>query len=251
LYAPDQGAIRSTYDPPPDKLIKLQQQIVRSDLARLYPLWAWADVADDWGNVEKQWPQLAALIEQRPNRFEEDCRNGYLAGLIAYCRLADHMKDTNAIDSAVAVTRHALRERLGFEFAHTRGGLIWNVPKMRSVFARWHFLSPEVGRLLREQVRDIHAGLMERYVEYHRPTWWLAWNVETLMRNESPYEFPSMSADVFAARSLILNESADKLALCIDRPWCRADEYYIQKLAWTIDAAIPQEWVDVRKPSAQ
>jgi hypothetical protein len=87
---------------------------------------------------------------------------------------------------------------------------------------------------------------METYVDYHRPTWWLAWNVETLMRNECPYEFPSASADIFAARALVLGESADKLALFIDRPWCRADEYYIQKLALTLDAAFPRTWVDVR-----
>jgi hypothetical protein len=40
-----------------------------------------------------------------------------------------------------------------------------------------------------------------------------------------------MSADIFAARALILNERADQLARYLDLPWCKADEYYVQKLA--------------------
>jgi hypothetical protein len=40
-----------------------------------------------------------------------------------------------------------------------------------------------------------------------------------------------MSRDIFAARAFILGEPADALQKFIDLPWCRADEYYIQKLA--------------------
>jgi hypothetical protein len=245
---PQAGEVRSAYDPPPEILLKLQDDILRSDLARLYPFWAWAHATTDWTRLERDWPKLKTLVEQRPNRWDEDCRNGYLAGLIAYCRLAQHLQDTPAVEAGVRAAKRVMRDRLAFEWAHTRGGLIYEVPRMRSIFARWRFLTPEVGRLLNQQVRAIHAGLMDRYVGYHRPTWWLAWNVETMMRNECPYEFPSMSAEVFAARSLILDEPPDTLALFIDRPWCRADLYYLQKLALTLNAATPFEWVDVRSP---
>ena len=67
------------------------------------------------------------------------------------------------------------------------------------------------------------------------------------MRNDCPYEFPSMSAEVFAARGLILAESAEKLAGCLDLPWCEGDEYFIQKLALTLDAAGQRDWIDLRK----
>jgi hypothetical protein len=119
---------------------------------------------------------------------------------------------------------------------------------MRSIFSRWRFLTPELGRFLQEHAGSVHGALMGRYVDYHRPTWWLAWNVETMMRNECPYEFPTMSLEIFGARSLILGEGPEKLALFIDRPWCRADEYYIQKLALTLHAAKPRSWADVRRP---
>jgi hypothetical protein len=86
--------------------------------------------------------------------------------------------------------------------------LIWPVRTGRSIFARWHHLTPEDGRLLGTYAQPVHQHLMEVYVDYHRPTWWLAWMVETLMRNEAPFQFPIIPAEIFAARALILDESA-------------------------------------------
>lgn len=245
-YGSSAGPTRSAYDLPPARLLKMQPPLLRNSLARLYPLWCWAAVSGDWSKIERDWPQLAELLDQPPNQLEEDCRNGYLAGLIAYCRCAARMQDAKALSAGVAAAKAALRQRLQFELSHTRGGLIWQIPKMRSAFSRWHFLTPEVGRFLGRYARPVQVELMKRYVDYHRPTWWLAWNVETTMRNECPYEFPTVAADVFAARSLILNDSPEELGPCIDRPWCHGDEYYIQKLAQTIDAAEPANWVDLR-----
>ena len=38
-------------------------------------------------------------------------------------------------------------------------------------------------------------------------------------------------------RALLLGEPAEKLQTLIDIPWCRADEFYIQKLALTLAAS--------------
>jgi hypothetical protein len=138
-----------------------------------------------------------------------------------------------------------LRERLAFEIAHPRGGVIFQVPVLRSAFSRWHRLSPEVGRLVRERAGEAARGLMDLYVDRHRPTWWLAWNVETLMRNECPLELPTTSLDIFQARAWILGEPAAKLAGFIDIPWCRGDEYYVEKLALVLSAAAGTRWVEV------
>ncbi len=246
-YETDAGEVRSAYDPPPETLLRSESGILRNEIARLYPLWLWAQTAADWLHVEKNWPDFRKLVEQAPNKMEEDCHNGRIAGLIALCRMAHRLADAETEQAAVTAARRALRERLEFEFAHTRGGLIWQVPKLRSVFSRWHFLTPEVGRILALHVGAIHRQLMDRYVNYHRPVWWLAWDVETMMRNECPYEFPTMSAEVFAARSLILAEPPEQLVAFLDRPWCKGDEYYMQKLALTLDAASPTDWIDLRK----
>jgi hypothetical protein len=83
---------------------------------------------------------------------------------------------------------------------------------------------------------------MDVYVDYHRPTWPLAWNVELMRRNECPFAFPTMSAEIFAARALILGESGEKLERDLDIPWCKADLFYIQKLVFCIEAYGSVEW---------
>ena len=78
---------------------------------------------------------------------------------------------------------------------------------------------------------------MSRYVDYHRPGWWLAWNVEQLMRNEVSYQLPSTPLEIFTARALLLGESSVQLARYLDLPWCRADEFHLQKLALILHRA--------------
>jgi hypothetical protein len=88
-----------------------------------------------------------------------------------------------------------------------------------------------VASLCRTHAADVERHLMDVYVDYHRPTWWLAWNVEVMWRNEAPLSFPTVAQDVFAARALILREKPDLLSRYVDLPWCKGDETYIQKLA--------------------
>ena len=241
-YKPAEGAVRSLYDVPDEKLFRVTDDITRSDVARLYPLWLWAQVTGDWRKIERDWKYLRELVSQPPNKTEEDCHNGYVAGLIAYCRIAMHLQDKNAIKEGLDTTRKVLRRRLAYEFAHTQGGLITQVPVSRSIFARWRHLTPEVGRLLSIYAIDTHKHLMDVYVDYHRPTWYLAWNVETMWRNECPFAFPTMAAEVFAARALVLREPAEKLTRFLDLPWCRADLFYIQKLIFCIDGCGDITW---------
>jgi hypothetical protein len=73
-------------------------------------------------------------------------------------------------------------------------------------------------------------------VEAARPGWWLAWNVEQMMRNEAPCQLPTTPLEIFTARALILNHPATELERYLDLPWCRGDEFYIQKIALTLRA---------------
>jgi outer membrane protein assembly factor BamB len=250
MYDPDAGAVRSLYDVPPENMMQVRDDIIRSDVARLYVFWFWADVTGDWSRVERDWQSLRKLIDQSPNKMEEDCRNGYIAGLIAYCRMAVRMNDA-AAEKGLVATRRALRDRLAYEFAHIRGGLITQVPVLRSIFGRWRNLTPEIGRLCAEYAKKTHQNLMDVYVDYHRPTWYLAWNVETMWRNECPFSFPTMSAEIFAARALILREPAEKLTRFLDIPWCKADLFYIQKLVFAIEAHGKVLWQNIRMQSGE
>ena len=124
--------------------------------------------------------------------------------------------------------------------------MITRVPVGRSIFGRWRHLTPEVGRLLQTYAEPTQRHLMDVYVDYHRPTWWLAWNVELMLRNESPFSLPTMSAEIFDARALVLREPQKKLARYLDLPWCRADLFYLQKLVACLEANGKLTWEDVR-----
>lgn len=224
----------------------VRDDIVRSSVARLYPFWLWAYRSGDWSVVDAAWPVLRDLLHEAPNPLEEDCRNGHVAGLIAYVRLAYHMQDREAIDAGLRAARDALRERLTYEFSYGRGGLMTVVTQLRTVLGRWRHLTPEVGRLLAQNAVGIHRHLMATFVGHHRPAWFLAWNVETLWRNECPFEFPTASLEIFAARACILQEPAAALRRCVDIPWCAADLCYLQKLVYCIEATEKAAWVDVR-----
>ena len=241
-YEPDEGRIRSLYDVPVGQLFRINDDIVRQNTARLYPLWLWASVTGDWSRIERDWKSLRELVAEAPNKMEEDCRNGYLAGLIAYCRMARRIRDDAAVEKGLDATHTAMRARLAYEFAYSRAGLITQVPVSRSIFSRWRNLTPEIGRLCANFVGQTQKKLMEIYVDYHRPTWHLAWNVETMWRNECPFAFPTMSAEVFAAKALILHEPAEELISYLDVPWCKADLFYIQKLVFCIEACGEINW---------
>ena len=250
-YNPGVGAVRSLYDSAPESMIQVRDDIVRSNLARLYIFWLWADVTDDWSRIEQNWDFLRKLIDQPPNKMEEDCRNAYLAGLIAYCRMAMRMNDEEAVQKGVSSAQKSFRRRLKYELAHTRGGLITQVPVLRTIFGRWRHLTPEIARLCAEYALETHKNFISVYVDYHRPTWYLAWNVETMWRNECPFSFPTMADEVFAARALILHESAENLARYIDIPWCKADLFYIQKLVFAIEAHGKVLWQNIHTRSSE
>ncbi|HNY79104.1 MAG: PQQ-binding-like beta-propeller repeat protein [Sedimentisphaerales bacterium] len=239
---PADGAVRSYYDIAPQKLFRVLDDVVRNEVARLYPLWLWAHVSGDWKHIERNWNHLRGLADRPANKMEEDCRNGYLAGLIAYCRIAAHMDDQEALADGLNRTRSALRERLAYELAHSNGGLISQVPVSRSIFARWRHLTPEAGRFLAACAGPTHRHLMDVYVDHHRPTWYLAWGVESMWRNESAFAFPTMADEIFAVRAWVLGESPEKLARFLDLPWCKADLFYIRKLVLCIEAHAPIAW---------
>jgi len=83
---------------------------------------------------------------------------------------------------------------------------------------------------------------MQVCADYHRPTWHLAWGVETMWRNESPFAFPTMSAEIFAAEAWVLNGSAGELTRFLDIPWCKADLFYIRKLVSCPEAGGRTTW---------
>lgn len=230
-FAPERGVSRVSYATYP-ALMRIRDDQQPTTFCRLYAEWRWFQASGDTNALRFVLQQAADVFDQRKATSSEgDCGNMRLAALISCCRAARTVGDSNALHNMVTRTVSALRERLIFELAHTRGGIINVVPQNRSVIARWRNLTPEVADFLNTFAPDLHKPLCELYVDFHRPGWWLAWNVDQLMRNEAPVQLPSTPMEIFSARALLLRETAPELQQYIDIPWCKADEFYIRKLA--------------------
>jgi hypothetical protein len=229
-YDSDAGESRSPYDEPPASLLKMGHPVTRPAATRLYPYYLWGRVTGDFSDLRREWPTIRRGFDAPDRGPSADLGNDRLSGLIALARLSREFDDEATAGQSLDLATAAIRERLVYELAHTEGGLI-TTHGQRSVLGRWHFLSPDLARVLRTFAEPIHRHLMAVYIDHHRPAWYVAWNVELLWRNEAPFSFPDMSADVFAARALVLNEPAGQLARYLDVPWGRADEYYVQNLA--------------------
>jgi hypothetical protein len=240
VYPAKVGVSRVPYAVP-GSMMRVVDDGVRDDLARLYPLWLWSTTPAGSQWLHHAWPQLRDRPSVPASKVEDDCGNSRLAGLIAYCRLAKAAGDIHALEAALPEVRQSMRKRIAYELAHTRGGLIRVIPNQRSVLARWRRLTPEVAKLLAEYALPIQRHLMQVYVDRHRPAWWLSWNVEQLMRNEAPFQLPTTPLEIFTAKALVIEEPAATLRAWLDLPWCHADEFYLQKLALTLWRAAAAE----------
>lgn len=233
-----QGESRTPYSEPA-RGIRIVNDTQLDDLGRLYPIWLWSTGTRGAAEVRQLWPGLRQRLNLSDRGQPTDCGNSRLAGLIAYCRLARAAGDEESLARSLPLTRQAMRTRLVYELAHTKGGLIRSVPNSRQVFARWRNLTPDVAALVRSAALPTQKHLTQVYVDYHRPGWWIAWNVEQLMRNEAPTQLPSTPLEIFTARALIIGDSSAQLTAYLDIPWCAADEFYIRKLALTLRAQQP------------
>lgn len=247
----DIGRVRSRYDPPPTDRLRIVEDVRREGIARLAPAFLFARSSGNFAPLERRSREIRSLLRDELEEGsaidrEPDWGNGRIAGLIASARLAWRSEDRESAERAAELARETMRKRLERELAHSRGGLLEPVPVGRTILGRWRNLGPEVGRLLATHARGIHARFLRSMIDHHRPTWWIAWGIETMWRNECPFELPTVAPEVFAARSWILGDSGDSLARHIDLPWCRADLFHIEKLVHAIERSGSVTWHDVR-----
>lgn len=219
-------------------------------LSRLYPLWLYAHASGDWQWIEQNWPAIKLLLNANPKAsdWKTDGKNAYLSGLIAYCRIAAHMKDAQALSAAQPRAIAAMRERIEYEATMTRGGIyfVGAANGRGSGPARWLFLTPETARLCRSFTDEVQKSLVGRYIDYHRPTWYLAWGQLTEGADEECTALPNTTMAHYAAKAMLVDTPAEQLVQAVDIPWCKADLYYIQKLVLAIEAHGQRQWRSVK-----
>lgn len=208
----------------------------------LYAVWAYAHYADRWERVEdKIGAVLDIFTDFAKEEFQFDHAgvqdeaerlNGQLAGVLAAGRLMRRIGADEDVQRAAALFARMATERIHHERADT-----WLIRPTRAVskglhgakVPRYVGLTPEVATLLGQ-----HAGeALERNVRALMkglPLWYQTYG-ERMIGGENYISPPHLSRSIFAAAADGCGLSAEALAARLDQPWCKADLYYIEKIA--------------------
>lgn len=212
-------------------------------LRRVHALWAWADATGDWDLLEPIWRERIRPIIFRlspPEGAEAMLHdNALLSGAIAYARIARHFEDAPAERAGVAAATAMLRLRIEAErtYEHTR---FLQMARNTQRPGRYLYLTPTIGRVVRDHALGRAEGLYELYIAHHRPTWYLAWGPLVYHSVERSLDHPINPWATFCARAMIFEDSPDQLRAVLDLPWSQADPYYVHKLALIARASDPR-----------
>ena len=183
-YPADQGQPREPYhvDDPGQRFDGPAVRPV--GLERLPALWAWAENLDEWAALAALWPTIEpmAAAPAKPGKEPGDCGNARCAGLIAYVRIASRLGHAEAAEQAMPAVLAALRQRLAYEYAHHRGGLLGPQIGLWEGYARWTYLDATLGRIVGEQARDPAQRMVRWQLDQMRPTWFVTWGPNVVER---------------------------------------------------------------------
>ncbi len=220
-------------------------------------VWRYAEVCGEWERIRSHWSEIRAVFDDFRKNFQQKdparsdiYLNRYLAALIALTRMGDQLDDRMTAGEARSLlkkltelviarwTRAAERFRLRTsrdikewdEFLVQGDDLFTNVRPHRAVLGLFHDLTPEVASFVREQAGSAADRLLELF-EQLCPTWYLAHEERQLHFGENLFDTPDFAWDAFRAFHYLRDPKHPPKVTWIDIPACRADLFYIGKLA--------------------
>jgi len=224
----------------------------------LYAVWSYAYFADRWDVVADNWSLIKGMVTSAidPGNPATLLSEAYLpflgsvnrrtSTLIAYTRMAQHVGDTAAFNWGLDAATRSLAARIEHEetdrpaigewrAASTEGGkFVYRRGTHFTWIPRYRDLTPEIAAALQDYAATDLSDQAE-YLRVVRPAWYVAWGPQNF-EGEVSTNFPQHAIDIFAAQAMMLGASPDQLRLYLDRPWCRGDLYYVQKLVYAIRA---------------
>lgn len=206
----------------------------------LYSLWARAHFSDGADLKLILMPEYKKSFEAiKPSKIDPKAKdagaqaNANIAAALGYARIMAEAGQKEEVDRALALLAVLVTDRVHFEKADTnfvrevRGAHSGSIP-------RYHDLVPEVAAMLRtfapkEFERNLRALMVQM------PLWHQAF-AERMAGGENYTHTPLLARGLFTALADGLKATPEELAAKLDQPWCRADLYFIEKLAATLRA---------------
>jgi hypothetical protein len=261
-YALNEGARREWSRVPAEYCAHLGADRQPQPFANLYAVGLFGQRCGAEPLVLESWPGLKAAFEAfvrsgwRLDAAQGDpWANRYLASLMAFSHIAER-----AGDSALALQAKAKADETGvallswWKRAAERGtlkvfntsseldpfigkgdGIFLAVAPHRHKLALFQDLTPEVAALVRRQAPDAVEQVWRTFTALC-PTWALTGEERQVHFGENFVDTPDFALSGFKALAWLKQASRDELAHRVDLPSCRADLYYVTKLALALDA---------------
>ena len=227
----------------------------RPSLHTLYGLWLYAFRSGDWDLIRSKWPEIRAAYTHRADQGD---LYGTMGAHVAVARLADRFNDAGTREIALKHLQTSLQ--VGLDFATVENLCRSNyyreyyTRRNAGAGALYHGamflnLTPEIGRYLRDHVRD--AALRRHEAGKQRfPLWWLL-QAPYFCRwtgDESVGLSPEAVGMIAPLERWVVQADAATLRTCTRSvPTGKGDCYWLEMLVQAIEAHGSLKWTDVRK----
>jgi len=206
-----------------------------------YAVSLWAEVTGSWDKVLAREAGYRRIFDGlKPGKIDPKAKdagalvNAQIATAIGYARIARKAGRPEEVDRVLAVLAELVTERVHHERADSnfvrevRGAHSASIP-------RYHHLVPELAAMLQEFApRELERNV--RALDAQLPLWYQAF-AERMAGGENYTHTPLIARGIFEVLADGVRAPSVELAAKLDQPWCRADLYFIEKLAATLRAA--------------
>ena len=256
LLSLNAGERRELFEIPPQLLSRLGNDKSAHRFGGVYSAWLYAERCNAWDQVTNAWLEIESAFndftQKNPNfgNSPELYFNRYLASLLAFEAIAK--RSGRSADAAHVLSEKAF-ERLvdwwkeaGTTLTTFNGSsqldpfigkgdcLSFAVFPHRHKIALFHDLTPEIAAVIRQRAPEAAEKVWSAF-ENLCPTWFRVGGERQYHFGENYIDTPDLALDGFAALAWIRRNK--DLRDYVDRPFCKADLYHIQKLAIALEAA--------------
>lgn len=259
-YPLKEGKARE-YSPIPIPLRESQQEVGPHPFGNIYSIWLYAQFCDEWQRIKENWEDIkASFADFKNSGWSLDEAKGdlwanrYLASLISFRKMGEKLGDLEAVEEAKKVERTLISsltrwwQRCARElelpifrninewdaFIGKGDSLFFSIRPHKAKVALFQDLTPEVAEFVKERARPDFEKIWQTF-QLLCPTWHLQGEERQVHYGENYLDPPDFSLSAFKALAWLKSATGEELSKKIDIPFCRADLYFITKLAITIE----------------
>jgi hypothetical protein len=244
----------------PDEYLRSRQTPVHS-FADLRACWLYATRGGGEARVRADWPRLRdAFHDFARGGWKLDPEQGdlnanrYLAAMQATADFAGRFGDAATRDEAAAMAKTTEAALVGWwqrcadraelpvfkgvseldRFIGKGDAIFFCVIPHRAKLALFRDMTPQISDLLRERCPGAAERIWKAFSSV-AATWWLAGEERQVHYGENLFDPPDFAASAFAAEALLKRAPPAELRRRVDLPICKADLFWIAKLATALD----------------